>query len=131
MVTWIYQSNIIHDIEMTLRCVLTDGLYLYACFRAMPYSKSSRTFLECKGISVLEWPGNSPDINPIENVWNIIKKVIGNQFPCKREEMWDRVCDAWYSVATSVLEELYNSMPRKIADLYKTKGHATKYLFMM
>ena len=49
--------------------------------------KSTRPFLECKGISVLELPGNSPAMNPIDNVWNIITKVIGNQIPCKREEM--------------------------------------------
>ena len=90
-------------------------------------SKSCRTFLKCKGISVLECPGNSPDMNLIENVWNIIKKVIGNQIPCKRKEMWDKVCDTWYSVAPNVLEELYNSVPRRIADLYKAKGDATKY----
>ena len=58
-------------------------------------SKSSRTFIECQEISVLEWHGNSPDMNPIENVWNLIKKVIGNQISRKSEVMWDRVCDAW------------------------------------
>ena len=52
-------------------------------------------FLECKGISVMELPGNSQDMNPIENVWNIIKTVIGNQIPCKREVMWKRVCDSF------------------------------------
>ena len=91
-------------------------------------SESSRTFLECKGISVLELPGNSPGMSPIENVWNTIEKVIGNQIPCEREEMWDQVCDAWYSVALNILEELYNSMPRRIADLYKAKGDATQLL---
>ena len=53
--------------------------------------------------------------------------MIGNQIPCKIEEMWDHVCDAWYSVAPNVIEELCNSMPRRIADLYKAKGDATNY----
>ena len=48
-------------------------------------SKSSRKFLECKGISVLEWPGNSPESH--KERLDIIKKVIGNQIPCKREVM--------------------------------------------
>ena len=69
-------------------------------------SKSTRTFLDCKGIPVLEWQGNSPDTNPIENVWNIMKKEIGNQMPCKTEEAWKRVCKAWYSVTLKVLENL-------------------------
>ena len=90
-------------------------------------SKSSGTFLEFKGTSVLERPGNLPDINLILNVWNVIKEVIGNQIPCKKEEMQDRVCDAGYSVAPNVLEELYNSMPRRIADHYKANGDATNY----
>ena len=63
---------------------------------------------------------------PIENVWNIMKKEIGNQMLCKFEDMWKRVCEAWYSVASNILEELYNSMPRRSADLIK-KGDATKY----
>ena len=90
-------------------------------------SKSSRTFIECKGISALEWHVNSPDMNFIENVWNLKKKVIGNQISRKREVMWDRVCDAWYSVAPNVLEILYNSIRRRIVDIHKAKGDATKY----
>ena len=55
-------------------------------------------------------------MNPIENVWNITKKEIGNQMLCKKKDMWKRVCEAWYSVAQSILKELYNLMLRRIAD---------------
>ena len=41
--------------------------------------------------------------------------------------MWKQVCEVWYTVAPNVLEELYNSMPRNIADLIKAKAGATKY----
>ena len=47
---------------------------------------------------------NSPDMNPIENIWNIMKKEIGIQMPCKVEEMWKQVFKARYSVALNVLE---------------------------
>ena len=66
------------------------------------------------------------NMNPIENVWNIMKKEIGNQMLCIKD-MRKRVCGAWYSVAANILEELYNSMPRRIAYLIKENGGATKY----
>ena len=52
---------------------------------------------------------------------------IGNKMPCKTEEMWKPVCEAWYSVASNVLEELNNAMPRRITDLIKAKGDTKKY----
>ena len=56
-----------------------------------------------------------------------MKKEIGNQMPCKIEEMWNQVCGAWYSVALNFLEDFYNLMPSRIADLNEAKGDATKY----
>ena len=58
---------------------------------------------------------------------NIIKKKIGNQMPCKNEEMWKPVGETWYSLALNVLEELKNSMPRRIADFIQAKGDTKKY----
>ena len=66
-------------------------------------------------------------MNPIENVWNIMKKEIGNQMPCRKEEMWKPVWDVWYSVVPNVLEEPNNLVPRRFTDLNITKGDTRKY----
>ena len=75
-----YQSDIIHDNEMTCNCAVFQQKGYICMHDLVPCHdyKSTRIFLECKGISVLELPWNSPAMHLIEYVWKIIKKVIGN-----------------------------------------------------
>lgn len=42
-------------------------------------SQITRRFLEERNIHVLPWPSNSPDMNIIENIWNIWKKKFTSQ----------------------------------------------------
>ena len=98
----------------------------------MPYifnSKRARNFQDCNEIPFLKWPGNSPKMNFIENVWNIMTKEIDGQMLCLKEEIWKRVSEVWYSEALNVMEELYNLMPRRIADLIilLRKGRCNEY----
>ena len=85
-----YQRDIIHGIEMTSECVVFPQVENICMHDLAPCHNSikTRTFLECKGIPVLEWPRNSPDMDPIKNVSNIMKKEIGNQMPCIKEKTW-------------------------------------------
>ena len=69
-------------------------------------SNYTRIFLEYKGIPVLEWPGYSPDMNPIEDVVSIIKKEIGNVKQCKKKIFGSEYVKRMYSVTSNVLEEL-------------------------
>ena len=48
-------------------------------------SKRTRTFLECNGIFILKWPRNSPGMNSINNVLNVMKKEIGSQILCLKK----------------------------------------------
>ena len=53
-------------------------------------SKRTRICLEYNEIPILKLPMNSPEINFTMNVWNIMKKDIGNRLPCLKEEMRKR-----------------------------------------
>ncbi len=49
---------------------------LYAGWRARHASKRIKAFLAQQTFEVVDWPGNSPDLNPIENCWNHMKTML-------------------------------------------------------
>ena len=73
-----YQSDIIHDFEILFECVVfpQKGFIFIHDIAPCHNSKSTRTFQECKGIPVLRLLGNWRDMNTIENVWNIVKRLV-------------------------------------------------------
>lgn len=72
-------------------------------------------------------PSNSPDLNPIENVWNIMKQHILRQHPTNYNELRQAILDAWELVTPDVLRKLFDSMPSRIQAVIDNKGDRTDY----
>src|SRR5215469_7770260 len=60
-------------------------------------SKKAKTWIEDHQITLLDWPPQSPDLNPIEHLWYHIKKELG-KYPTQAKgvwEMWERAAEVW------------------------------------
>ncbi len=78
---------------------------------------------------LLDWPPQSPDLNPIEQLWGILKKSLA-EYETEAEnleELWSRVSRAWTTITRDQCFKLISSMPNRIQAVIKAKGGYTKY----
>ena len=78
-------------------------------------------------LTLLPWPSQSPDLNPIEHVWGRLD-VITKERKCNTlEELMVELQRGWEALPQELLKKLVHSMPRRIQAVLKAKGGPTKY----
>ena len=92
-------------------------------------SKKAKTWFQDNGYEVMIWPAQSPDLNPIEHLWNILKNKLGEhpEPPKGIIELWERVEEEWNKIEAETCQKLIERMPRRIQEVLKAKGGYTTY----
>jgi hypothetical protein len=86
-------------------------------------------FLEENSMTVLKWPPNSPDLNPIENAWNLLKRKLAEKgtFPTTKSELVARALAAWSTITPQICFNLCHSLEHRMVAVEKSKGKPINY----
>ena len=92
---------------------------------AAAYTKEE---LKSRGVEMIFWPAFSPDLNPIETVWNIMKNYIQENYEEKLsyDKLRVAVKEAWEAVEEDKLAELLSSMHLRCEAVIAAHGMYTK-----
>lgn len=90
-------------------------------------SKVAKKYFEDSNISLLDWPAQSPDMNPIENLWAYLDEKIDKTGVKNSNEYFIRLNDAWNKIDIQFLKKLVESIPRRLSAVIDARGGHTKY----
>jgi len=90
-------------------------------------SKRVQDWLFNNGINILDFPAQSPDLNPTENLWNELARRVEKHQAETVEELENCICEEWYGIEVQYLTTLAHSMTRRCEAIIAAVGTATKY----
>ena len=87
-------------------------------------AKLVRDWLEWVSVDFIrEWPGNSPDLNPIENLWGLIKRCLRGCDTSTVPKLVMEIQNIWECFEPSFLQILNLLVPQRLQSFVKRKGN--------
>jgi hypothetical protein len=84
-------------------------------------------WLQSQQISVLPWPAKSPDLNPIENVWTLLKLRVRKRLPKTLDELEDIIHEEWDALDLKSIQNLCTSIYTRVSECIQSFGDQINY----
>lgn len=107
----------------------TPASYIFQDDNA-PAHRSAQVQRYCSSINIrrLDWPSRSPDLNPIEHLWDLIKRRIGRRGHIESlRKLEEAILEEWNAIPQTLINNLIESMHRRVREVIIVKGSHTRY----
>ncbi len=85
-------------------------------------SKATVGFLKKNRVKVIQCPSMSPDLNPIEHLWGILKRQVEHHSPSSIQSLKEVILEEWKKIDLAKCRQLVHSMPRRLGAVIKNHG---------
>lgn len=124
-----YLENIINPVIIPMGNEL-GAQFIFMDDNARPHrTRGVQEALENQNITRLEWPAMSPDMNPIEHIWDYVSRAVfrRNNPPRNSQELIVAVTEEWMNIPQEIINNLIIGMPRRVNALLSSRGSNTAY----
>ncbi len=97
--------------------------YIFMQDNAPAHKGEALKFLQKSNISILDWPPQSPDINPIEQVWMWMQSKIGPKQFISQYELIDYIMDLWEKMPNELIQKFVKSIPDRLQWIEDNEGY--------
>ena len=90
-------------------------------------TKSTKKWLSENNVNVLQWPSQSLDFNPIENLGRFLKIQIRKRAPANTNNLKTICQEEWYKIPINYHKKLIENNRKRLVTVEVNKGYSTKY----
>jgi hypothetical protein len=122
----VYVSLVIQPVVLPFMSSIPGGVFQQDNARPHTAVVTQRAL---QGVDMLPWPARSPDLSPIEHIWDIIGRQLQRhpQPALTVPVLIDQVQQAWNSIPQTDIQHLYDSMHARLYACIQNSGGYTGY----
>lgn len=90
-------------------------------------AKNTKQFLYERAVHLLWWPPNSPDLNPIENLWRLLKSRVRKRYPKTKEDLRRCIEEEWARISPQEIRRYTGNMNERCRAVLAASGGHTPY----
>ncbi|KAL6466679.1 hypothetical protein MHYP_G00244830 [Metynnis hypsauchen] len=125
-----YQEILDNFVLPTLWEQCGDGPFLFQHHCAPVHkARSIKTWMSEFSVEELDWPAQSPDLNPMEHLWDELEQRLRERLfrPTSVSDLINALQEEWAKIPISTLLNIVESLPRRVEAVITAKGGPTSY----